>query len=152
MKAHTIAKNGRRIKENGCWWFKGCALADGSHEEFAEDCTHLITDLASQLSSPTILSHTYNFTHINHITDHLGVPWEPSMDTPFSSIPVYIGFVWDLENKTVSLIPAKQLKYSNVILKWLGVSAHILEQVQKLHRQLSHASLVIPEDSVMWVA
>ena len=131
MKAHTIAKNGRRIKENGCWWFKGCALADGSHEEFTEDCTHLIR--ASQLSSPTLLSHTCNFTHINHITDHLGVPWEPFMDTPFSSIPVYIGFVWDLENKIVSLTPAKQLKYSNVILKWLCVSVHTLKQVQKLH-------------------
>ena len=104
---HVIAKNGGRIKENGCWWFKGNALADGSHEEFAEDCTHPIRDLTSQLDGPTSSPHAYDFTHINCITDHLGVPWELSKDTPFSSMLVYIGFIWDLENKTVSLTPAK---------------------------------------------
>ena len=125
---------------------------DGFHEEFTEDCTHLIRDLASQLSSLTPLSHTYDCTHINHITNLLGVPWEPSKDMPFSSTPVYIGFVWDLENKTIGLTPAKQLKYSNTILEWLCVSAHTLEQVQKLHRRLSHASLDIPEGSAYLTA
>ena len=147
-----IAKNGGRIKENSCWWFKGNALADGSHKEFAEDCTHPIRDLTSQLDGPTPLPHAYDFTHINRITDRLGVLWELSKDMPFSSTPVYISFIWDLENKTVSLTPAKRLKYSNAIREWLPVSAHTLEQVQKLHRRLSHASLVIPEGSAYLTA
>lgn len=41
-KAHVIAKQGGRLKDNGCWWFKGEVLANGTHEEFAEDCTHLV--------------------------------------------------------------------------------------------------------------
>ena len=104
---HAITKNSGRIKENGRWWFKGNALADGSHKEFAEDCTHPIRDLTSQLDGPTSSPHAYDFTHIDRITDCLGVPWELSKDTPFSSMLVYIGFIWDLENKTVSLTPAK---------------------------------------------
>ena len=109
MKAHVIAEQGGRLKENGRWWFKGEALADGNHEEFAEDCTHLVRDLNSvpEHSGNSTLTHTYDFSHIDHITNRLGIPWEPSKDTPFSTTPTFIGFIWDLENKTVGLTAAK---------------------------------------------
>ena len=56
-------------------------------------------------------THTYNFEHINCITDQLGIPWKPSKDTLFPSSPVFIGFVWDIENKTVTLTLVKYAKY-----------------------------------------
>ena len=92
-------------------------------------------------------THTYDFKHINCIMDQLGIPWEPSKDTPFSSSLVFIGFMWDIENKTVALTPEKHAKYIAAIHKWLRTTAHTLEEAQKLHSQLSHASLVIPEGS-----
>ncbi|KAN0091429.1 hypothetical protein V8E55_004995 [Tylopilus felleus] len=70
--------------------------------------------------------------------------WELSKDAPFSSTPIFIGFTWDLENKTVSLTTTKQTKYIDAIHQWLRTTAHTLEQVQQLHGRLSHASLARP--------
>jgi hypothetical protein len=146
-KAQVIAEQGGRLKDNGRWWFKGDVLADGTHEQFAEDCTHIVRELASEHTGNTVLSHAYDFSHIDQISSQLGIPWELSKDTPFSSTPTFIGFTWDLENGTVCLTTAKCLKYMNTINDWLRTTAHDLEQVQKLHGRLSHASLVIPEGS-----
>jgi hypothetical protein len=146
-KARVIAEQGGRLKDNGRWWFKGEVLADGTHEEYAEDCTHLVRDLIADCPNNAAISHAYDFSHIDQISDRLGIPWEPSKDTPFSSTPTFIGFIWDLENNTVSLMTAKRTKYINAIHEWLRSTAHALEQVQKLHGRLSHATLVIPEGS-----
>ena len=102
-KARAIANHGGRIQADGHWWFKGNILADGSHKEFAEHCSHLIRDPSEGRPGNEVITHTYDFEHINQISDHLGIPWEPSKDTPFSSAPVFIGFVWDIKNKTVAL-------------------------------------------------
>lgn len=147
LKAQVIAGQGGKLEDKGCWWFKGDILANRTHEEFAEDCTHPVRDLAPSHPNSNSFMHTYNFKHIDHITDHLGIPWEPSKDTPFSSSPIFIGFVWDIENKTVDLPPAKHAKYIAVIRVWLSTTVHTLKQVQKLHGWLSHVSLVIPEGS-----
>jgi hypothetical protein len=146
-KARVIAEQGGRLKDNGHWWFKGDVLADGTHEQFAKDCTHIVRELASEHTGDTVSSHAYDFSHIDQISSQLGIPWELSKDTPFSSTPTFIGFTWDLENGTVCLTTAKRLKYMNAINDWLRTTAHDLEQVQKLHGRLSHASLVIPEGS-----
>ena len=146
-KARIIAEHGGRLKDNGRWWFKGDILADGSHEQFAEDCTHIIRELTSEHTGDIVMSHAYDFSHIDQISNQLRIPWELSKDTPFSSTPTFISFTWDLENHTVCLTMAKRVKYMNAIHDWLHTTAHDLEQVQKLHGRLSHASLVIPEGS-----
>jgi hypothetical protein len=56
-KAHIIAEQGGRLKDNSCWWFKGEALANGTHEEFAKDCTHLVQDLTSKHSNDIMTSY-----------------------------------------------------------------------------------------------
>ena len=123
-------------------------MADGTHKEFAEDCTHAVQDLTSKHPNDTIASHAYDFSHIDQISGCLGIPWELSKDAPFSSTPVFIGFIWNLESNTVSLTTTKRTKYINTIHEWLCTTAHTREQVQKLHGRLSHASLVIPEGSM----
>jgi hypothetical protein len=106
-KAHIIAEQGGRLKENGCWWFKGEPLADGTHEKFAEDHTHVVRDLTSKHPNDTTTSHAYDFSHIDQISDHLGILWELSKDTPFSSALIFIGFTWNLESNTASLTTSK---------------------------------------------
>ena len=87
----------------------------------------------SEHTGGTVPLHTYEFSHIDQISDRLGIPWELSKDTPFSSTPTFIGFTWDLKNDTVSLTTAKCTKYINAIHDWLHTMVHDLEQVQKLH-------------------
>ena len=89
VKLQTITTNGRKIKDNGCWWFKGDSLADRSCKEFTKDCSHPIKDLTLEYMGDSPTSHAYDFIHIDHITDQLGIPWKPSKDTPFFSSPVF---------------------------------------------------------------
>jgi len=140
-QATSIQANGGALQAGGRIWFKGQCLADGTHEEFAEDCRFPIQDLA------TDSGFTFSMEHINDISNQLGIPWEPTKDTPFSSKPTFMGFEWDLVNKTVTLTNSKRQKYLSAIQEWSKAAKHTLEDVQKLHGRLSHASLVIPEGS-----
>ena len=142
--ARHIQENGGSLIEKGRIWFRGQSLADGNHEEFAEDCHFPIRQLSS---TPDPSSPAYSFEHINTISDQLGIPWELSKDTNFSAYPVFLGFEWDLVHKTVKLTEAKSLKYANAIHVWLQTETHTLSEVEKLHGKLTHASLVIPEGS-----
>ena len=110
--AHHIQENGGSLTEKERVWFRGQSLADGNHEEFAEDCHFPIRQLSST-SDPS--SPAYSFEHKNTISDQLGIPWELSKDTNFSAYPVFLGFEWDLICKTVKLTEAKSLKYASVI-------------------------------------
>lgn len=56
-----------------------------------------------------------------------------------------MGFEWDLDQKTVALTQGKHDKYIMAIREWLCTTVHTLEETQKLHGPLTHASLVIPE-------
>ena len=77
-------------------------LADRSIEEFTEDYAHIVRDLVADSLDNSSALHAYRFDHINCIMDCLGIPWEPSKDTPFSMTPVFLDFTWDLENVTWS--------------------------------------------------
>ncbi|KAJ2911289.1 hypothetical protein MD484_g9125, partial [Candolleomyces efflorescens] len=81
---------------------------------------------------------------VDRISEQLGIPWERSKEVPFGSSAQYIGFVWDLEARTVSLPEEKAKKYSGAIDEWLGKTKHTLEEIQQLYGKLLHASLVIP--------
>jgi len=140
-QATAIRANSGPLQDGRRIWFKGQCLADGTHEEFAEDCQFPIQDMA------TASGFTFATEHVNFISDQLGIPWEPTKDTPFSSKPTFMGFEWDLENKTVVLTHGKRDKYLLAIKEWFKSAKHTLEDVQKLHGRLSHASLTIPEGS-----
>jgi len=147
-QAQVISTNGGPLLDGGRLWYKGAILADGTCEEFAEDCLFPIKNFTTHPESGTNTeSHAFAFEHINDISDRLGIPWEPSKDSDFSSKPVFMGFEWDLDQKTVSLTQGKCDKYISAIKNWLCSTAHTLEETQKLHGRLTHASLVIPEGS-----
>lgn len=107
----VIASQGQQ-QAGGRLWFGGSHFADGTLEEFDEDCAFPCTDLSQQ--SPRPLEdqpYTSNFQDIDAISNELGIPWEHAKDIPFGSTTTYIGFVWNLTTSTVSLTPAKQQKY-----------------------------------------
>jgi hypothetical protein len=55
---------------------------------------------------------------IDALSNDLGIPWETKKDIPFSSIAPFIGFSWNLTNRTVSLPESKKAKYLQAILEW----------------------------------
>lgn len=139
-----IASKGQQ-QTGGRLWFGGSRFADGTLEEFDEECTFPCADLSQQ--SPRPLEdqpYTYNFDDIDTISNKLGIPWERAKDIPFGFSTTYIGFVWNLTTSTVSLAPAKQQKYLLAVREWHTRPRHILNDVEKLYGKLLHTCSVIP--------
>jgi hypothetical protein len=63
----------------------------------------------------------------------------------------YIGFIWNLELRTVSLSPSKTIKYIDEINKWVSRRAHTLRHVQELYGKLLHVSSILPQGRVYLV-
>ena len=114
-------------------WYSGFKHPDGTIEEFNEDCGFPIRDLLSRSPQSKEDAHfTYNIMDIDKVSHKPGIPWETSKDQPFAPSTTYIGFIWDLEQRTVTLSPAKTDKYVNEIREWLDRQAHTLKHVQEL--------------------
>lgn len=55
-------------------------------------------------------SYAYDVEDIFRITEPLGVPWKLGKCFRYASRVVYVGFMWDLQNRTVSLPEKKRMK------------------------------------------
>ena len=132
-------------RKGGRLWYEGHTTADGNSEEFNEDCSSLIQDW-SRISprSEHDATFTYNMADIDSISATLGIPWEVSKDQPFGPTMTYIGFVWNLQERTVKLSPEKATKYLRSIEDWRSRPAHRLEDVQKLYGKLLHTASLVP--------
>ena len=112
-------------------------------EEFDEDMSLPFKDLSE--NSPHHLDNAefcYNMDNINQISSSLGIPWEASKDISFSNTPTFLGFIWNLSNQTITLTERKHSKYLAAINEWERHQTHTLQDVQKLHGKLLHASLI----------
>jgi hypothetical protein len=76
------------------------------------------------------------------LSEALGIPWESSKTIPFSYKVPYLGFMWDLQACTMAIPSQKKEKYLVAITEWSMCSTHVLEDIQKLHGKLLHASLM----------
>ena len=83
--------------------------------------------------------------NVDAISARLGVPWEHSKDIPFGNVVPFIGFEWDLDNKTVKLQEKKKQKYLSALEEWRRRATHTLDDVQRLYGKLLHTCLVVPE-------
>ena len=120
-------------------------MPNGACEQFTEDMATPIRDLsqASPCSGPDA-HFSYCMADIDSLSDELGIPWEQTKDVAFvSSIP-YIGFLWDIEARMVSIPEGKKAKYLAAIAEWHSTKVHTLEEAQRLHGKLMHACYVVP--------
>ena len=140
LRKTIMGAGGWKQQGGRLWTGRGC-LSDGRIEEFDEDMSFPIRDLAADRDH----GFTYDLSDIDHISTQLGIPWERSKDVDFSSSFPFIGFVWDIEKKTVSLRPEKKTKYLLTIDEWRRSRTHTLAEVQKLYGKLSHATLAHPD-------
>ena len=79
----------------------------------------------------------------------LGIPWHEEKGDPcFLSAHVYIGFFWDLANRTVSLPPEKRLKFAEQVRLFIShykCKKCPLRKVDKIHGSLCHVAFVYIE-------
>ena len=139
-----ITQQGGRQQQGSRIWYGGKNLPNGSPEEFDEDCSAPFQDLAS--ASPRSVedqAFAYADADIDALSNHLGIRWEPSKTVPFGTEIPYLGFLWNLEARTVCLLEKKRVKYLMAINEWEEKRTHDLLEMQQLHGKLQHASLVI---------
>jgi hypothetical protein len=147
LKHHeVITRNGGARRDGGRLWFRGADWPDGSFEEFDDSCQHPIKALpaSDQASNPDAVF-AYTLEHVDTISERLGIPWERSKDQPFGSSFTYLGFLWDINNKLVSLTERKQEKYCQAIKDWNQSARHTLKETEKLHGKLLHTTHIIPK-------
>jgi len=60
----------------------------------------------------------------------------------------YLGFLWDLQSRTVALPDNKWEKYVAAVEAWEREPRHTLCKVQKLYGKLLHTTLIISEGCV----
>jgi hypothetical protein len=141
-----IAHNGNMQRDGGRLWYEGAKWPDGSIEEFDDSCQHPIRALpAIDPTSDSDAPFAYTLEHVNVISEKLGIPWELSKDQPFGPSFIYLGFHWDINNKLVSLTEHKREKYCHAIKEWNQSTRHTLEETEKLHGKLLHATHIIPK-------
>lgn len=91
----------------------------------------------------------YKYTEkiIWDIAAELGWPWSPEKFVAFRQIFVYLGFEWDLRNKTVCLPAAKKAKYLAKLEPWVAGYPASKQEIETVIGTLNHVTLVVPEGS-----
>ena len=108
----TITLNGGRHQLGSRFWYQGESLPDDSPAEFDEDAACPLADHSSLPNCSDLDAlFTYCDTDIDSISGQLGIPWEPSKTIPFSSSVPYLGFDWNLAERTVAITEKKKAKY-----------------------------------------
>ena len=124
-------------------WYKEKSSPEVDDEYFTEDLAYPIQLL--QACKDDNIPFPYNFEDIDTITSPLGVPWEKSKEIHFGYTVPFIGFTWDLLNKTISLPQAKKEKYLQSITEWRMCETHTLKNVQWLYGKLLYMCLIVPK-------
>jgi hypothetical protein len=139
-----IQTHGGCRQDGGRIWYGGKDLPNGSQEEFDEDCSTALRDLAG-ISTRLDQDQEFSYTDadIDRISARLRICWEPSKSVPFGTEVPYIGFRWNLHTCIVHLLEGKRTKYLAAIREWEKSHMHNLSETQKLYGKLLHASLVI---------
>jgi hypothetical protein len=109
------------------------------HLQWADDFMfwcYLISILPSGL-----YAYSYDENLIRRIGEDLGWPWSLKKHFPFT----YLGFEWDLDNKTVTIGKAKCTKYIDRLKPWRQNACFMNLKVQKLIGTLNHCSVVLVE-------
>ena len=141
---NVIKQEGMRVSGSRIW-FKGTTWNNHVSDEFGEDCSMSIIDLSnSSLRSEHDSQFTYNIKDIDTISEQLGIPWAPEKDQPFGPTTVYLGFLWNLADRQVSLSPEKTRKYLSAIAAWGMRRSHTLQDTRELYGKLLHACSVVP--------
>ncbi|KAF7303601.1 Reverse transcriptase/ribonuclease H [Mycena indigotica] len=126
------------------------ALGFAPANRYEDDILSLRYPSASRIPSPpTPPSFWFAFTRQQALEalSPLRIPWHPSKWTEYLPIATYIGFSWDIPNKTVALPEPKRLKFLRRIRDFrdkCSAGRCQLSDAQKIHGSLCHITFVHP--------
>jgi hypothetical protein len=135
-----------RQKRGSIWW-EGADLAEGGAEHYVEDLALPVADLVPEGPPPSSddAAFAYGMHHIDNVSDTHGIIWGEGKTLPFASANPYMGFIWDVQRKTVSISSAKLARLLDDIATWRETGPrHDLLQAQKLHGRLQHMCFIVP--------
>lgn len=79
------------------------------------------------------------------LTAAFGVPWSHAKTRPLASVQRFIGFDWDLVNRTVALPPEKLRRMRDLVCKWQQTGLlYCKREAESLHGKLVHVSCILP--------
>jgi hypothetical protein len=90
-------------------------------------------------------SFSYSLDSIFAFTSPLGWPWKDSKTRPFAPIFKYLGFNWDLIEKTVQIPDEKKSQYLSKLESWTPGNKSTQREAQSLLGTLVHCSLAMPD-------
>ncbi|OBZ72642.1 hypothetical protein A0H81_07918 [Grifola frondosa] len=99
-------------------------------------------------NSPNSFTYSHTIQDIFRITKPLGVPWHQTKCTEHAFTGIYLGFLWDVWNRTVSLPETKRQKYLTKLTLFLD---HIARErtsqkdAMSINGTLSHITFVYPQ-------
>jgi hypothetical protein len=99
----------------------------------------------SAISDGVNYSYSYDLTSIKSLIAPLGIPWHKNKGQEFADTFSYLGFHWDLPNKTVSLPNHKREKYLHKVSLLISAcdSAQVFRpQAESVIGTLSHITFV----------
>lgn len=140
---HRISAAGGKKKIRSRIYYSGINLPNGTPEEFDEDMAFPLKAL-NATPMQDHYQYAYSTRDINDITSPLGVHWAAEKDSDWSSTPTFVGFIWDIEKKTVTLTEKKREKYLEAITQLCNCTRLSLQNVQSLHGKLMHCTYILP--------
>jgi hypothetical protein len=90
-------------------------------------------------------SFSYSLSDLYDLGSQLGWPWKESKTRPFSHEFKYLGFIWNLPSKTVSIPDAKKLRYLNKLQPWTQGQKFPRKAAESVLGTLVHCSLALPD-------
>ena len=112
---------------------------------------HRVDDfLFFQLSSPSSIVtpgdefHFYSLEDLYTLAKCLGWPWKVSKTHLFNTSFQYLGFIWDILHKTVSIPSEKKARYLAKLSTWVLGNKFTHKEAESILGTLVHCSLVLP--------
>jgi hypothetical protein len=136
---------GRPCRERGSRWWEGAKHDDGTVDAYVEDLAFDVRNLSDATErSDHDAQFSYCMADIDTITDPLGIVWGEGKTLPFASANLYLGFLWDVQRRTVAVPLEKRSRYLAAIRAWHARRTHTLREAQELHGRLQHLCFILP--------
>lgn len=80
-----------------------------------------------------------------NLSESFGVPWKTSKTRAFAPVQKYIGFWWNLHQRSVSLPEEKKILVLSLIQDWsASAAAFTMKETLQFHGRLVHISCIYP--------
>jgi hypothetical protein len=93
------------------------------------------------------LTFTYDRQAALDLIAPLRVPWHPDKGQDFSTLVIFLGFLWDIATKSVSLAKPKRIKFLDRVISFITSFSNTrcqIHDIMRIHGSLCHITYVYP--------